>query len=65
MTDLEGSTRDLKGKGFFAPDIKMPVGEARKKQAQESWEKGKKALNEYITIANTGLMLELNKIDTI
>jgi hypothetical protein len=30
-----------------------------------SYNRGKAAYNSYVTIANTGLMLELNKIDTI
>jgi len=65
MGELEGCVKDRKGEGFFAADIKMPQGAARKKQGQEAWTKGKAAINEYITIANKGLMLELNKIDTI
>ena len=30
-----------------------------------AWEEGKAALNEYIRIADDGLMLELNKIEPI
>lgn len=65
MSDLEGCVKDRKGEGFFAADIKMPTGAARQKQAQDAWLKGKNAINEYITIANTGLMRELNKIDLL
>lgn len=65
MGTLEGCIKDRKGNGFFAADIKMPTGAAKKKQALESYAKAKAALNEYITIGNNGLMLELNKIETI
>lgn len=65
MGNLEGCIKDRKGNGFFAADIKMPTGAAKKKQASESYAKAKEALNEYIKIGNNGLMLELNKIDTI
>ena len=34
-------------------------------QAVEAYNAGKEALNNYITIANDGLMLELNKIEPI
>lgn len=65
MGELEGCVKDKKGEGFFAADIKMPTGEARKKQALEAYAKGKDALNEYVKIANAGLMLELNKLPEI
>jgi hypothetical protein len=65
MGTLEGCIKDRKGNGFFAADIKMPTGAAKKTQALESYAKAKAALNEYITIGNSGLMLELNKIETI
>jgi len=65
MGNLEGCIKDRKGSGFFAADIKMPTGAAKKKLALESYAKAKESLNEYIKIGNTGLMLELNKIDTI
>jgi hypothetical protein len=32
MGDLEGCVKDRKGDGFFAQEIKIPTGEARKKQ---------------------------------
>eukprot|EP01038_Epipyxis_sp_PR26KG_P015584 gene15584-21050_t len=65
MKELEGSVKDLPGEGFFASPIKAPTGAARTKQAKEAYEKGKVALNEFISIFNSGLMLELNKIDKI
>jgi len=65
MKGLEGSIKDMKGDGFFAADIKMPTGDAKKIQALASWEEGKTAINEYIRIGNDGLMLELNKIEPI
>jgi hypothetical protein len=65
MGELEGCVKDRKGEGFFAADIKMPTGEARTEQAKKAWAAGKEALNGYIATANDGLMLELNKIDTI
>eukprot|EP01035_Chromulina_nebulosa_P019782 gene19782-25722_t len=65
MFKLEGCIKDQKGEGFFAPDIKMPTGPARKYQAEEAWLNGKEALNKYIQIANDGLMFELNKINEI
>lgn len=65
MGELEGCIKDRKGEGFFAPDIKMPKGADRKKQAQKAYSDGKVALNEYVRIMNDGLMLELNKLNTI
>lgn len=65
MDDLEGCVKDRTEGGFFGKTIKMPTGKERKIQAQNSWTKGKEALNSYIKIANDGLMLELSKIDTI
>eukprot|EP00600_Ochromonadales_sp_CCMP1393_P009591 CAMPEP_0174975654 /NCGR_PEP_ID=MMETSP0004_2-20121128/12567_1 /TAXON_ID=420556 /ORGANISM="Ochromonas sp., Strain CCMP1393" /LENGTH=229 /DNA_ID=CAMNT_0016226537 /DNA_START=58 /DNA_END=747 /DNA_ORIENTATION=- len=65
MKSLEGCTKNMKGEGFFAPDIKMPTGGARDKQANEAWKAGKEALNAYLGIFNDGLMLELNKLETI
>ena len=65
MKGLEGCTKDLKGDGFFAGTIKMPEGAARVKQAKESYAAGKTAINEYVKIFNSGLMLELNKLDGI
>ena len=65
MGELEGCVKDRKGEGFFAADIKMPTGAARKKQAQEAYASGKKALNAYVKLANAGLMLELNKLPEI
>ena len=62
MAALDTSVNDKKG-GFFGGETKAPTGEARKKAATEAWLDGKKALNEYIRIANEGLMRELNKID--
>lgn len=32
MKGLQGSVKDMKGEGFFAPDIKMPTGDAKKAQ---------------------------------
>lgn len=32
MKGLEGSVKDMKGEGFFAADIKMPTGDAKKAQ---------------------------------
>ena len=63
MKSLENCVKDVKGEGFFAADIKMPTGAARKKQAQEAWKTGKDAFNDYIDITNRGLMRELNTID--
>ena len=103
-----GCIKDRKGSGFFAPDIKMPTGAARKEQvtfqlilsyhscgwfqfeevfnsyalmpgwmcccfspgfsifkALGAWARGKEAINQYVEIANTGLMLELNKLKSI
>ena len=56
---------DTKGPGFFDGMVKAPTGAARKKQASEAWAEGKQALNEYIRLANEGLMLELNKLPAI
>ena len=65
MDELEGTVKDRKVGGFFGTEIKMPTGKERKTQALNAWTKGKDALNSYIKIANDGLMLELNKIETI
>lgn len=65
MVGLEGCTKDMKGEGFFAATTKMPTGAARVKQAKQSWEAGKLAINNYIDTFNDGLMLELNKLDKI
>jgi len=62
VSDLEGCIKDRKGEGLFASTIKMPVGEARTKQAKEAYAKGSAALDEYVRILDEGLMLELNKI---
>ena len=62
MAALDSSVNDKKG-GFLQSDTLAPTGEARKKAATEAWLDGKKAINEYIRIANEGLMRELNKID--
>ena len=35
------------------------------KKAQKAYSDGKVALNEYVRIMNDGLMLELNKLNTI
>ena len=43
----------------------MPKGAERKKQALSAWTAGKTAFNEYVTVLNDGLMLELNKLNTI
>ena len=32
MKGLQGSVKDMKGEGFFAADIKMPTGDAKKAQ---------------------------------
>jgi hypothetical protein len=34
MKGLEGCVKDMKGDGFFAADIKMPTGDARKIQVR-------------------------------
>jgi hypothetical protein len=34
---IPGCIKDRKGEGFFAADIKMPTGSARKKQAQDAF----------------------------
>lgn len=60
-----GCVKPMKGDGFFAADIPVPEGSARKQQAIDAWNKGKAALNDYIETANTGLMLELNQLNTI
>jgi hypothetical protein len=62
MSQLEGTASVTKGTGFFASDV--PASKD-KKVARKAYEDGKKALNEYVKIVNNGLMLELNKIDTI
>ena len=62
MSQLESTASVTKGSGFFASDV--PASKD-KKIARKAYEDGKKALNEYLKIVNTGLMLELNKIDTI
>jgi len=41
MKSLENCVKDVKGEGFFAADIKMPTGAAKKKQGQEAWKAGK------------------------
>jgi len=65
MDELEGCIKDRPGQGFFAAKIKAPTGAAKKKQALEAFKKGKEAYNEYIKIANDGLMLELTKLDAM
>jgi hypothetical protein len=65
MSELEGCIKDRRGEGFFAPDIKMPKGAERTKQAQKAYDAGKLALNEYVEAMNDGLMLELNKLNKI
>lgn len=65
MKLLQGTTKDMKGDGWFAADIKMPTGTARKKQAQEALQTAKETYNEFVVIMNKGLMMELNKLDTI
>ena len=65
MKLLQGTTKDMKSEGWFAPDIKMPTGSARKKQAQEALQTSKEAYNEFVVLMNKGLMMELNKLDTI
>ena len=62
MAALDSSVNDKKG-GFLQADTKAPTGAARKKAATDAWLDGKKAINEYIRIANEGMMRELNKID--
>lgn len=62
MKKLEGCASKTPGSGFFASDV--PASKD-KKVARQAYEDGKNALNEYIKVVNTGLMLELNKIDTI
>ena len=62
MQELEKCASVTKGQGFFASDV--PASKD-KKLAKKAFDDGKKALNEYIKIANDGLMLELNKIDSI
>ena len=60
---LEGTTKDLKdGPFFFSGTIKMPTGAARKKQAQEGLKAATEAYNNFVTITNRGLMMELNKL---
>ena len=34
MKGLEGCIKNMKGEGFFAADIKMPTGAARKAQVK-------------------------------
>ena len=62
MTVLDNAVNDKKG-GFFGGEVKAPTGAARKNLAVQAYADGKAALNEYIRIANEGLMRELNKID--
>jgi hypothetical protein len=63
MRLLEGTTRDMKdGEFFFSPTIKMPTGAERKEQAKEGYAEAVQAYNKYITVANKGLMMELNKL---
>jgi hypothetical protein len=60
---LQGTTKDMKdGDFFFSPTIKMPAGPARKKQAQEGLKSATESYNNFVTIANKGLMRELNKL---
>lgn len=60
---LQGTTKDMKdGDFFFSPTIKMPTGPARKKQAQEGLKSATESYNNFVTIANKGLMRELNKL---
>lgn len=65
MKDLEGSVLDVKGPGFFDSVVKAPEGAERKKRALDAYARGKTALNEWIKIANVGLMRELNVIETM
>ena len=62
MQSLDAAVNDKKG-GFFGGEVKAPTGAERKKLATQAYADGKTALNEYIRIANEGLMRELNKID--
>ena len=64
MIALDSAVNDKKG-GFFGGEVKAPTGAERKKLAAQAYADGKTALNEYIRIANEGLMRELNKIDSI
>lgn len=65
MNDLEGCIKDRPGNGFFAAKIKAPTGAERKKQAVDAFKRGKSAYNEYVKVANDGLMLELNKLESM
>lgn len=65
MLSLEGCVKDTPGQGFFASPIKAPTGSARNTQANAALAAATKAYNEYVTQMNTGLMLELNKLETI
>ena len=65
MASLDSSVNDKAGGFLGTGGSKAPTGAARKTQAQQAWADGKAALNSYISIANEGLMLELNKIDQI
>lgn len=62
MFDLEGCFKDMKGTGFFAPDVKKPTGPEKKKRALAAWSSGKEAISNYISIFNLGLMREANPI---
>ena len=62
---LLGCVKVRREPGFFGGEIKIPEGGARKKQALDAWNTGKEAINQYITIANSGLMLELTQIEKI
>jgi len=65
MGELENCIRDMPGDSFFSGKKKMPTGAERTKKAKAAYDAGKKAYNEYVTIFNEGLMLELTKLDKI
>jgi len=65
MKLMQGTTKDMPGDGWFAAKIKQPTGAARKKQAQAALQAAKMSYNEFVNVMNKGLMMELNKLDTI
>lgn len=65
MTSLEGCVKTQKESGLFGREVQMPTGVERSAQAQNAWNLGKTAINKYIDIFNSGLMLELNSLQSI
>ena len=56
MWCMIGCVQVTKGDGLFAPDIPIPTGAARIKQAKDAYASGRTALSSYVNLVNRGLM---------